>query len=806
MILDCYTKMIYELLISFNFMNLNFSYNWLKEYVTTKDSARDFAKKLTISGPTIDYIHELTPTFKKVVIGEIISIEKHASADKLQVCQVDVGAKEPLQIVCGAPNIAVGQKVPVVTVGGEVSGFEVKKASLRGVESAGMMCSQKELGIGEDHTGIYILPAYTKVGLPLEKVMNLDDYIFDIEVTSNRPDAMNIIGLAREASAILDVKFTYEESKPNLKINKELKLDVSVKESKLCSRYQAIVMTDIKVESSPLWMQQRLLSAGLRPINNLVDITNYILLEFGQPMHVFDYNKLAGQEIIIRGAKKGEKLLALDGKNYELIEDSLVIADKKDPVAVAGIMGGELSAATDETKTIVLEAANFDQLSIRKTARALNLHSDSSNLFEKGLAPENTTPAILRAIELVVELANGKVASKLIDESSYSFKIKTVNLPSDDIKRILGIEIKPAEVKSILEKLGFKVSGTGDIKVEVPYFRNNDIEGPHDLIEEIARVYGYHKLPAKLMTGDLPTGNDQKKIFQQEDKIKDTLVGLGYSENINYSFISEKLIKSSGLDVNDHVKIANPLSGDFEYMRVSLVPGLLQSIKENERMVSDLKIFELSKSYINNPKELPTEKTDLCIAMAEDSKDKAFFDVKGALAVVLQKLNIEDFTTQPIKKTNLYWSSNESAEIIINEKSIGTIGIINKENLQLFGIKKNVALAEIDFSKLAEFIKDSSTYKPIAKFPGIDLDISMEIEEDILYSDVVNTVKDFNDLIKQVLFLSVYQGEKIPTGKKALAIRINYRYDNKTLELTEAQKVHDKVVDKLKKEYNITIR
>lgn len=787
-------------------MNLNFSYNWLKEYVATKDSAKDFAKKLTVSGPTIDFIHELSPSFKKVVIGEIISIEKHPQADKLQVCQVDVGEKKPIQIVCGAPNIATGQKVPVVMVGGEVSGFAVKKANLRGVESAGMMCSQKELGIGEDHTGIYILPTYTKVGLPLDKVMNLDDYIFDIEVTSNRPDVMNIIGLAREASAILDAKFTYEESKPNLKINKDIKLAVNVKEPKLCSRYQAIVMTDVKVESSPLWMQQRLLSAGLRPINNLVDITNYILLEFGQPMHVFDYDKLKGQEIIIRKAKKDETLLALDGKNYVLVEGSLVIADTKEPVAVAGIMGGELSAATTETTTIVLEAANFDQLSIRKTARALNLHSDSSNLFEKGLTPENTTPAILRAIELVMELANGKVASKLIDEKDYSTKIKKIDLASSDIQRILGIEIKSSEVKSILEKLGFKVSGTGDVTVEVPYFRNNDIDGAHDLIEEVARVYGYHKLPAKLMTGDLPISNNLKKVFDQENKVKDILVGLGYSENINYSFISEKLIKSSGLNVNDHLKIANPLSGDFEYMRTSLVPGLLQSTKENERAVSDLKIFELSKSYINNSSDLPTEKTDLCLVIAEDSIDKAFFDIKGALAVVLQKLNIEDFSIKPLKTSLLYWNNNESAEIIIDKKVIGIIGTISRETLQLFGIKKGVAMAEIDFAKLITLAKDSPTYKPIAKFPSIDLDISMEIKEDILYTDVVNTIKDFDDLIKRVLFLSVYQGEKIPTGKKALAIRINYRDDNKTLELIEAQKVHDKVVDKLKKEYNIVIR
>ncbi|MDO8669607.1 MAG: phenylalanine--tRNA ligase subunit beta [Candidatus Buchananbacteria bacterium] len=786
-------------------MNLNISYNWLKEYVATKDSARDFAKKLTVSGPTIDFIHELKPTFKKVVVGEIIKIDKHPQADKLQVCQVSVGEKKPLNIVCGASNIQAGQKVPVVLVGGEVSGNEVKKAVLRGVESEGMMCSQKELGLGEDHSGIFILPSYTKVGLLLEKVMNLEDSIFDIEVTSNRPDAMNIIGLAREAAAIVDAKYTYHESKPNLKIGQEIKLAVSVKEPKLCPRYRAIVMTSVKVESSPLWLQARLLSAGLRPINNLVDITNYILLEFGQPMHVFDFDKLQNQEIIVRKSKKGETLLALDGKNYELVENSLVIADGKNPVAVAGIMGGELSAATITTKTIVLESANFDQLSVRRTARALNLHSDSSNLFEKGLAPENTTPAILRAIELVAELASGQVASKLFDCANYSSKTKKIDLSSKEVERVLGLEIKQAEIKSILERLGFNVSGTTALKVEVPYWRDNDIDGPHDLIEEIARVYGYHKLPAKLMASELPEGESKPEFFW-EDKTKDVLVGLGYSENINYSFISERLIKNSALKIEDHLKIANPLSGDFEYMRISLVPGLLQSVKENERMVKDLKIFELSKSYLNNENNLPNEKTDLCLARAEDSTDKAFFDVKGALTVVLQKLNIEDFALKPLSQELPYWQKNESAEIIIGDNKIGIIGTINRETLQLFNIKKSPALVEIDFAKLLKSAKDSPTYKPIAKFPAIDLDISMEIAENILYDEVVGFIKNINDLIKQVLFLSVYQDQNIPKGKKALAIRINYRDDNKTLELAEAQKIHNKVVEKLKKEYNISIR
>ena len=786
-------------------MNLNVSYNWLKEHISTKDNAHDFAKKLTVSGPTVDYIKELSPTFKKVVVGEIISIEKHASADKLNVCQVEVGGKKPLQIVCGAPNIKVGQKVPVVLVDGEVSGKKIKKTKIRDIESEGMMCSQKELGVGEDQSGIFILPHYTKTGAALEKILPIEDSVMEIEVTSNRLDAMSIIGLAREAAAITGGKFLYQEPKPNLKIHQPTKLSVSVKENKLCPRYQAIVMTDVKVDDSPLWLQQRLLSAGLRPINNLVDITNYVLLEFGQPMHVFDYQKLKGQSIIVRLARKGEIILALDGRNYELTENNLVIADSKMPVAMAGVMGGELSAVSGETKTIVLESANFEPISIRKTSRLLNLQSDSSNLFEKGLPADNTRPALLKAVELVRELAGGQVASKIFDEASYKSKTKEISFASESIKKTLGVEIKLSEIKSILESLGFAVSGNNTLKVKIPFWRANDVEEAYDLVEEVARIYGYHKLPSKLMTGVIPLG-DFKNEFLLEDKTKDILVGLGYSENINYSFISKKLITNCSLDPKNHIKIANPLSGDFEYMRATLVPGLLQSIKENERLVKDLKIFELSQSYQNKKDDLPTEKMDLVVAIAEDSVAKPFFDIKGAFSVILQKLNIEDFKIEPLKDDWSYWQTSESAEISINDKKIGIIGSINKEILSLFGIKKPVAMAEIDFAGLTELAKASPIYRPIAKFPAIELDISMEIGQEVLYPKVVDLVKNISELIRQVLFLSEYQDENIPKGKKALAIRIVYRDDNKTLELLEAQKIHNQVVEKLKKEYNVNIR
>ena len=789
-------------------MNLNISYNWLKEYFKTTETPQEFAKKISLSGPSVDHITEIKPNFDKVVVGQILKIEQHPNADKLHVCQVEVGAKQPLTIVCGAPNIQEGQKVPVVLIGGKVGDFEIKAAKLRGVDSEGMMCSQKELGLGEDHTGIYILPDYTEVGLPLEKVMPISDFVFDMEVTSNRPDAMSIIGIAREAAAIMGGKFLYHEPKPNLAIQGDkMKLSVTVKEPKFCPRYQAIVMKDVKVAPSPLWMQQRLLASGLRPINNLVDITNYILLEFGQPMHVFDYDKLEGQEIVVRLAQKGEKILALDGKEYELDNNVLVVADSKKPCVVAGIMGGELSGASDTTKNVVLEVGNWDNVNIRKTARALNLHSDSSNLYEKGLSPEGTNPALMRAIELVAELANGRVASDIIDEKATKYKAKEIKLKLENIKRILGVDIKPAQAKESLENLGFEVAGkNGDFMVTVPWWRDRDMEGEHDLMEEVARIYGYYNLPTKLMTGDLPENFSATNDFYWEEKIKDVLVGFGLTETYTYSFTSEKIIKNCGLNPEDHIKLSNPLSIDFEYLRSSILPGMLQTVSNNAGFFNDIKLFELSRVFVSQEKSLPLENSELTMVFAGLDGETVLANLKGAIDGLRQRLNLPEFNFEWIDGATLVWSKS-TAKIILMGESIGWLGLINSKTLGNFGIKKVIAATTINVANLIKLAKSSPTYQPIPKYPAIDLDLSMEIDQAVSFAKVVETAKKINtELIKNVSFLSVYQGDKISEDQKALAIRITYRHDDKTLELKEAQSTHEKVVEKLKQEYNIKVR
>ncbi|MFA6526180.1 MAG: phenylalanine--tRNA ligase subunit beta [Candidatus Buchananbacteria bacterium] len=781
-------------------MNLNISYNWLKEYVKTDLSAYEFAKRISLVGPSVDHITKMKPNFDKVVVGQIMKIDIHPDADKLHVCKVNVG-KQELQIVCGANNIKEGQKVPVVLVGGRVGDFEIKAAKIRGVESFGMMCSQKELGLGEDHSGIFILPEDAKIGEPLEKIMPLNDYILDVEVTSNRPDAMSIVGLAEEASAALGVKNMWQMAKPNLAIKGDKqKLAIKVAEKKLCPRYQAIVMTDIKVKSSPLWMQQRLIASGLRPINNLVDITNYILLEYGQPMHVFDYDKLLNPsqpplskrggenaEINVRMAKAGEKILALDGKEYELAENQLVIADKSAPVAVAGVMGGELSAATNETKTIVFECANFDSVSVRKTSRALNLRSDSSNLYEKGISPENTLPALMQAIQLAQEIAGAKVASEIIDEKSYKHKDKTIKLSLSRVNMLLGVDVSSTEIKKSLEALGFvvKIKSKNIMDVIVPWWRDSDILGDHDLIEEVARMHGYGNLPTKIMATELPVNYDPADDeFYWEDKIKDFLAGFGLTEIYTYSFISEKAITNAGFDPKNHIRITNPLSADFEYMRTSLAPGALQIIAENQGLFPESKLFDLSKVYLpQGANDLAVEKFKLLIAVYGNDAETVFKDAKGIGEGLLQRLNIS--------------CKNELA----------VITIVDAKTKSACGLKKNAVLVEFDFDVLKSFARTAPEYKPIPKFPAIELDLSMEIDNAVTFAEAANAAYDAAaPLVEKVDFLSAYQGDKVPEGKKALAIRIVYRDLNKTLELKEAQDAHEKVVDVLKKSYNIVVR
>jgi len=788
-------------------MDRQYSYNWLKEYVKLSISAEVFAREFSLKSQTIDRITDLSPQFSGVITAKILEVTKHPNADKLRLATVDTG-KEKMTVVCGAPNIAAGQIVPLAPVGAKVldpdgNQWQVTKAKIRNVESNGMLCSQKELGIGEDHAGIMILPPGTAVGKPLAAVLSLDDKIFEIEITSNRPDVMSVVGLAREAAAVFGAKFTYQPPKPSLVIKEKLPLSVKIQEPKFCSRYQGVVMTGVKVGPSPLWLQLRLIQAGLRPINNVVDITNYVLLELGKPIHVFDYHKLTGGQIIVRKAKPGEKILALDGKTYELKPNHLVIADQKIPVAVAGIMGGQDSAATESTTTIVFESATFDPVAIRKTSRELNLHSDSSDLFEKGINSQSVEPAILRAIELTQQLAGGKVASEIVDVRYDKYQVAKISFDVASIPRHLGVEIPVLMIKKILVSLGFAVSGGKKLSLTIPWWRQGDVVAEHDVIEEVARIYGYHNLPTELPSGQIPL-RPKNQLFFWENQVKDILAGLGFTEVYNYSMLSPELLKKVDFSTEQAVKIYNPLNETMEYMRTTQLSQILQNVADNLNNFSEIKIFELSNIYlVQKVTDLPDELPKLTGAVVGEN---AFFQVKGVIEFLLKKLLVADYEFKLTDQKCPLWQSGQALDILVDKKFIGQFGLASRKILSQFDIKKPVTVFDFDFSALITFAATTKKFQPLPEFPGVERDLAMVVEKNLTWQKISASTKGVDKLIVAVDYLNTFTDQSFGENKKSLAFRLGFRSTERTLKSEEVDAIVKKVINDLEKNFGAKLR
>ena len=791
-------------------MNLQISYNWLKEFLKTDKSLKDFVRDFSLKSQTVDYVVPFKPRFTKVITAKILEITKHPDADKLQLAKVDAGKSRPT-VVCGAPNIQVGQIVPYAQLGARVvdsssdddKTFIIKKANIRGQESNGMLCSQAELGLGTDHRGIMVLPTKTPIGKPLEEVLEINDSTLHIEVTTNRPDAMSVIGLALEGAAATGGKFKWRDPKINYKIEKELPLEVEVEDKKLCPRYQAVVMTDVKIGPSPTWMQLRLFQAGLRPINNVVDITNYVALEYGQPTHVFDYKKLQGSKIVVRPAKNGEKILALDGNTYKLSNTNLVIADSKVPVAVAGVMGGEQSSATANTTSIVFEAANFNPVSVRKTSRSLNLHSDSSSRFEKGLHPQATSFAIIRCMELAAQIAGAKIASKVLDPLAKKYQPTVVELDPAEIKRYLGISIAETEIKKILESLAFKVLKKKFFKVTVPWWRENDIKYDYDLVEEIARIYGYDNLPTALPTGEIPVLS-KDLILEWELCLKKHLAGAGFSEVFNYSMISKDLLKKLKLPLAQAVRIDNPLNEEMEYMRTSLVPQILENVSSNVPNFPSLKIFELSHVYnVTGEKTLPAEISQLAGAITGDQN--LFRQTKGTVEFILKNMGLLDLKFKAPEQSQLF-DKDACLEIGKGGKKLGEFGLLKAVVLEAFGIKRPVGVFDLNFTELSKLATVEKTYREIPEFPEISRDLAIVIDQKISWEEIENLVSKSDSLIEKTEYLSTFTDKSLGQGKKSLAMRLTIRSKEKTLKSAEADQVVEKAVNKLKNKFNISLR
>ena len=805
-------------------MNLLASYNWIKEHVALPISAEEFARRISLCGPAVERLHPQALLYDKMVVGQIRAVKPHPNADKLRLVAVDVGTNAPLEVVCGGSNLAPGMKIAVALLGAKVRWhgqgdlIELGPAEIRGVKSDGMICGANEIGLGDafPHAEKEILDlswCKAKPGTSLAKALDLEDTVFDIEVTTNRPDAFSMVGMAREAAAILHGKFLWKETVlPSLpKAMTPIPLAVKNHATKLCTRYQAVVMTDVTVGPSPWWMKKRLLLAGLRPINTIVDITNYVMLELGQPMHAFDYDELEGNEIVVRTAKAGEKMLALDGKEYVLADGQLVIADAMWPIAVAGVMGGEDTGVREATKTIVFEAATFDPVSVRRTARALNLHSDSSLRFEKGLSEETTSAALARAVELCQEVACGRVASAVTDLRSAPHKKVKFSFRPEKAEELIGVAIPKKEMLTILKSLGFSVGGTGKkIEVTVPHWRERDIEGERDFAEEIARVHGYHNLPSVMPAGVGSAIGGRRSadgLIDVEDRAKFFFKGAGCTEVINYSLVPASHFEKCDWKIEDThaLRIANPLSADFEYMRVSLIPGVLQTIKENQGLFPEGRLFELSRTYHKKDGSLPAERLRLALAVYGSTVgDELFRAAKGMLEAYANEVHVG--LTFSRREDSSLWHPGRAVDVVVDGDSLGFFGEVHPVVLKRFGIDGRVAAFEIDFADLHTHQRTHARYVPIPQFPSVLRDLALMLDERTEFGDLHAAISGVSALLKDVELFDVYRGKGVDAGKKSLAIHLTFSALDRTLTAEEVDAEVAGITKGLAEKFGATVR
>ncbi len=795
---------------------MNLPISWLKEYVDIDCDIKDFIEDITLTGSKVEAVTNMGDSIEKVVVGKVLSIEKHPDADKLVVCMVDVGEGEPVQIVTGAKNLYPGAFVPVALDGARLSGgIKIKKGKLRGVASNGMMCSIEELGFTKNdypeapENGIYIFEKEYAPGSDVKTILEIDDDVVEFEITSNRPDCFSIVGLARETAATYRLPFKY----PEISVKEEAggnaadMIDVEIKNPTLCPRYIARVVKNVKIAPSPQWLRHRLTAAGLRPINNIVDITNYVMLELGQPMHAFDIDNIDERKIIVRNASDGEKITTLDGVERTLDSSMLVISDCNKAVAVAGVMGGENSMITPEASAILFESANFNGPNVRVTAKKLGMRTDASAKYEKGLDPNLSVEAVNRAVQLVELLGCGEVVSGMVDCYPNKREKWIVNYSSEKINKLLGTDISKAEMIEIFKLI--EVDADGETAV-VPTFRP-DLETEADLAEEIARFYGYDKIKTTLAAGT-PTVGKKTKSQIIEDTIRDTMIAMGISESMNFSFESVKVFDKLCIPPDDEVRktvtISNPLGEDFKIMRTMTLNGMLTSLSTNyNRRNSEAYLFEIGKVYI--PKslpltELPEERAVLTVGMYGNVD---FYDIKGIVEELSEVLGIKNNVEYSPASHIPYMHPGRCAELTIGGDNLGFLGEVHPtvcDNYEI-GAKTYIAVIYADILyKTAEFNK---VYKSLPKFPAVSRDISMLVKDDIIVKDIENIIKDKGGkLVENIQLFDVYKGKQIQDGFKSVAYNISFRSADKTLTDDEIASPMKKILKELEDKLGAQLR
>lgn len=794
---------------------MKLSINWLKDYISLNKSVDEIADSLTMIGNEVEEI-VTTGDIPGVIVAEIKEIIPHPNADKLQLTKIYDG-KNTLSVVCGAPNIKEGQKIFLATIGTNLPDpknntyFEIKKSKIRGELSEGMICSEKELGISEDHEGIMVLPNDYELGTSISNYYA--ETILDIDVTPNRVDCLSVVGLARDLSAKFSQRLNFDYQ-VNYPIEEKASI-IAIEDKDICFRYTGIQIESVNIKESPDWLKKRLISIGERPINNIVDITNYVMFELGQPLHAFDQDKIDGSKIYVRKSKSKEKMLTLDGENRELPKDSIVIADQKSPIGLAGIMGGKSSEITSDTTNVFLEAANFNSSMIRSTSKKLGLSTEASIRFERNLDPKLAIYALSRAADLIVELAGGKINQKIQDNYPSRIKDQKIILNKDKLRNHLGLDISNNQIDQTLDNLNFHFTfdQINQIwEIEKPFWRT-DIQIPEDIHEEIARIIGYDEIPLTYLSGSVPKWEPNKSL-DIKYLSQDLMVGAGLSEAISYSAISEKQLSFTPniFDLGEKITLTNPISKEYSILRKSLIPSLISAASRNSNnWKGPIKLFEIGNVFFELDSKV-IEKTMLSgiltgprqeISLNSESSKLNYFDIKGIVEMLSKNLNF-DFE---VKESNDKLFSEKSS-IIYNrniDENIGCMGELCKETIEQNNFSSSeVIVFEIDLSKVIK-CQNKFIYKDFSQYPQAHRDLSLIIDRSVKFSQIKEIIYG-ESLVEDCLIFDIYEGNEIPREKRSISIRVNYQSARETLSSKKLEKVEKNILSKLEKKLGIYIR
>lgn len=796
---------------------MNTALSWIKSFVPGLDcTAQEYTDAMTLTGTKVEGFERLDEDLDKIVVGQVKKIDKHPDADKLVICQVDIGDRQ-IQIVTGAPNVYEGMKTPVCLDGGRVAGghdgsrtpggIKIKKGKLRGIESDGMMCSIEELGSSRDYypdapeSGLYDMGEDAVVGSDAIEALGLRDVVFEYEITSNRVDCYSIIGIAREAAATFRKDFVLPDIKHtgnNENVNDMISVDVE--DEDLCKRYCARMVKNIKLAPSPKWMQRRLAASGIRPINNIVDITNYVMEEYGQPMHAYDYDTIADHKIVVRRAKDKEVFCTLDGQDRTLDSSMLMICDGEKAIGLAGIMGGENSKITDDVKTMLFEAACFDGANIRISAKKAGLRTDASGKFEKGLDPYNAEAAINRACELIEELGAGEVVGGMVDVFPVKPEEKVLPFEPDKYNKLLGTDVSSDEMLKYFDKLEIKYNES-DNTLHIPSFRQ-DLLRTCDMAEEVARFYGYDKIPVTLPSGESTSGKLSFKL-RVESVAREVAQFCGFSQSMNYSFESpkayDKLLVPENSDLRQAIRILNPLGQDFSIMKTQALNGMLTSLATNyNRKNKNVRLYEIGNIYI--PKalpltELPDERTQFTLGMYGDGD---FFTMKGVVEEFFEKAGLDGRITYDPEDKKPFLHPGRQADIIYDGVKVGYLGEVHPQVCENYNIGDRVYYADIDMPYIVEHACFDKKYEGIAKFPTSTRDISLVVDKEVLIGTMENAIiKKGGKLLESCELFDIYEGEQVGEGKKSVAFSLVFRAKDRTLSDTEISEIMDKILAEL---------